>query len=122
MLRRNMQAHALSRLRVRWGLANALLRKERNQVHFASVKKAREKSSDFLEETARRGSLHWRLVLTTCFPLLSGSWSNRIIQRHGRVGTRIERHSTHILNRRWRRAGWVEHERSRYLDVNFVRG
>src|SRR5450759_4619071 len=80
-----------------------------------------KKSAKFSEEPARRRVIRRCGFSADRLRLFVRGWRKRSGQSRCCPWTRIQGQRTHILNRRWRRAGRVEHERRRYLHVKFVR-
>ena len=85
-----------------------------------SAEQRGKKSAEFSEESARRRLIGRRRLSAGWFRLSVCAWRKRSGQSRCRPWTRIQRQRTHILDRRGRRAGRVEHERRLYLHVKFV--
>src|SRR5271169_1165960 len=86
-----------------------------------SVEQRGKKSAESSEEPARRRVIGRCRFRAWRFRGWLGGWRKRSGQSQGGSWTRIERQGTHILYRRRRRAGRVEHKRRLHLHVNFVR-
>src|ERR1700675_3953043 len=91
------------------------------QVSGTLTKQRGKKSAESLEESTRRR------VVRRCGFSASGSRTfirgrrKRSGQRRRCSWTRFQRQRPHILNRRGRRAGRMEHERRFYLHVKIIR-